>query len=226
MNPQATAGRIVHYTDATGQSAAAIVNRDASVDGVVQLTTFYEKGPVSMPRVQYSEEPQPGYWSWMPFQKAKAETAAGNQSESAEPRPTETQLPEWLERQLEGLTKGLNDRFEDLERRVTELQGDAAAIGLVSKAEAGHIKPLGEWTNSVTDRLDDVERRAANLEDVLAMKGPSQDVEKTDGGPEKTTEPGNAGMGAPPSMARVDDTPDTVESGPHVPKGQGDDQSV
>ena len=85
MNPQATAGRVVHYCDAEGPRAA-IVNRDTRVDGFAELTVFDLGGP-SVRNVSYSEEPAPGFWSWMPYQKKKAETTEGNQSESAEPRP-------------------------------------------------------------------------------------------------------------------------------------------
>ena len=90
MDPRATAGRIVHYYDIEGGYSrgayAAIVNFDTRPDGLAQLTVFGFGVPQVL-SASYSEEPQPGYWSWMPYQKAKAETAAGNQSESAEPRP-------------------------------------------------------------------------------------------------------------------------------------------
>ena len=64
MNPQATAGRVVHYCDAEGPRAA-IVNRDTRVDGFAELTVFDLGGP-SVRNVSYSEEPAPGCWSWMP----------------------------------------------------------------------------------------------------------------------------------------------------------------
>ncbi len=88
MNPQATAGRIVHYYNPEGAAVprAAIVNCDTGPDGYAELTVFHNSGP-AIERVSYSEEPQPGCWSWMPYQKEKAETTDGNQSESAEPRP-------------------------------------------------------------------------------------------------------------------------------------------
>ena len=65
---------------------AAIVNRDTTPDGSAELTVFGFGVPQVL-SAPYSEEPGPGCWSWMPYQKAKAETADGNQSESAEPRP-------------------------------------------------------------------------------------------------------------------------------------------
>ena len=88
MDPRATAGRIVHYyadgeVTEPGDCHAAIVNHDSGLDGITQLTVFGLAGPVVIPHVQYSEDPQVGCWSWMPYQKQKA----GNQSESAEPRP-------------------------------------------------------------------------------------------------------------------------------------------
>ncbi len=89
MNPQATAGRIVHYYTPEGTGPfAAIVNRNTGPAGFALMTVFHLTGAVVC-NAPYSEEPQPGYWSWMPYQKAKAETAEGNQSESAEPRPIE-----------------------------------------------------------------------------------------------------------------------------------------
>lgn len=66
---------------------AAIVNRDTGENGYAELTIFEAGGPRVHPGVSYSEEPQKDCWSWMPYQKAKAETPNGNQSESAEPRP-------------------------------------------------------------------------------------------------------------------------------------------
>lgn len=87
MDPQATAGRIVHYYSANEDGPrAAIVNRDTGPDGYAELTILRAYGS-AVQKVSYSEQPQPGCWSWMPYQKAKAETAEGNVSESAEPRP-------------------------------------------------------------------------------------------------------------------------------------------
>ncbi len=92
MNPQATAGRIVHYHYMVGDflsaPRAAIVNVNTEVDGTaLELTVYWGSGPAVIESVLYSEKPKAGCWSWMPYQKAKAETAEGNQSESAEPRP-------------------------------------------------------------------------------------------------------------------------------------------
>ena len=90
MDPQATAGRIVHYYSDNAEMTApiaAIVNEDTPLDGYACLTVFYPHGPVSYDGIDYAENPTPGCWSWMPYQKQKAQDAAGNQSESAEPRP-------------------------------------------------------------------------------------------------------------------------------------------
>ena len=70
MNPQATAGCIVHYYAPEGSGAcAAIVNCDTGPTGFAQLTVFGPNGPV-VHDVPYSEEPDPGRWSWswMPYQ--------------------------------------------------------------------------------------------------------------------------------------------------------------
>ena len=89
MDPQATAGRIVHYyPDTAPGPIAAIVNQNAAPDGEAELTVFVPHVPRVMKAVRYSEQPAPGCWSWMPYQKAKAVHAGGNQSESAEPRPS------------------------------------------------------------------------------------------------------------------------------------------
>ncbi len=90
MDPQATAGRIVHYHETDGDSTrarAAIVNLDTGPDGTAQLTVQLVTGPMVFMSVDYSEAPQAGFWSWMPYQKQKAGTPGGNVSESAEPRP-------------------------------------------------------------------------------------------------------------------------------------------
>lgn len=91
MDAQATAGRIVHFYPMDAKSPddvrAAIVNTDTDEHGTAELTIFTRAGPIVVERVNYSYDPRPGYWSWMPYQKAKAEMAEGNQSESAEPRP-------------------------------------------------------------------------------------------------------------------------------------------
>ncbi len=95
MNPQATAGRIVHVPNDDGTPRAAIVNVDTDADGLAEeLTVFAKGGPRVMRNVPYAEEPVAGCWSWMPYQKAKAETAEGNQSESAEPRPGVPEPPQ------------------------------------------------------------------------------------------------------------------------------------
>lgn len=87
MDPQATAGRIVHYYGGVPEPTAAIVNRHTEESGVADLTVFTPSGPQVKTMVPYSEEPKDFHWSWMPYQKAKAAHAGGNQSESAEPRP-------------------------------------------------------------------------------------------------------------------------------------------
>ncbi len=88
MDPQATAGRIVHYYGEDSRTPrAAIVNIKTDKDGTAELTVFTSVPPTVMVRARYSENPAPGCWSWMPYQKAKAAHAGGNQSESAEPRP-------------------------------------------------------------------------------------------------------------------------------------------
>ena len=88
MNPQATAGRIVHVPNDDGTPRAAMVNVDTDKDGLAsELTVFTKGGPRILREIPYSEWLTVGHWSWMPYQKLKAETAEGNQSESAEPRP-------------------------------------------------------------------------------------------------------------------------------------------
>ena len=130
MDPQATAGRMVHYTDATGRATAAIVCVDAEPDGTAALNTFFPGKPaVPMRAVPYSKEPLPGCWSWMPYQKKKAEGAGGNQSESAEPRPL-TARPIPAPGTLEKFAVGLND----LNARVDALEVDAERISLASLA--------------------------------------------------------------------------------------------
>lgn len=92
MDPQATAGRIVHYQPTTHEPVrAAIVNVDTEEDGLAELTVFFSHGPMVYHKVRYSEAPSAGAWSWMPYQKAKAETERGNVSESAEPPSAEGQ---------------------------------------------------------------------------------------------------------------------------------------
>lgn len=95
MDPKATAGRIVHYHEMVGDflapARAAIINVDTTDDGVaIELTVFAPTGPRPLASVLHSKEPRAGCWSWMPYQQEKAKTAAGNVSESAEPRPPTT----------------------------------------------------------------------------------------------------------------------------------------
>lgn len=92
LTPQATAGRMVHFYalpagSAVIQARAAVVNKDTEEDGTAELTVFWRSGPAAKENVRYSADPALGAWSWMPYQKKKAESAEGNQSESAEPRP-------------------------------------------------------------------------------------------------------------------------------------------
>jgi len=89
MDPHATAGRIVHYYGGLPAPTAAIVNHETEGDGKADLTVFTPSGPQVRTMVPYSEHPKDYHWSWMPYQKAKAAAAGGNQSESAEPRPSE-----------------------------------------------------------------------------------------------------------------------------------------
>jgi len=88
LSPQATAGRMVHFYAPMGVGpTAAVVNRDTGPEGTAELTVFMDTRPVVHVEVAYSEHPAPGCWSWMPYQKEKAKSPAGNVSESAEPRP-------------------------------------------------------------------------------------------------------------------------------------------
>ncbi len=84
MNPQATAGRIVHYTVGKGIKRSAIVMADTPPDGTAAITVFADTGPAPLFGVPYSEiEGIVGHWNWMPYQKEKAKTERGNESESA-----------------------------------------------------------------------------------------------------------------------------------------------
>lgn len=122
MDPQATAGRIVHYTDATERATAAIVCVDAAPDGLASLLTFFPgKQPTPMRSVPYSEQPTAGCWSWMPYQKKKAEIPGGNISESAEPRPARGTLDD-----IAAHLNDLNERLENLE--LGELADPANAV--------------------------------------------------------------------------------------------------
>ncbi len=138
MNPQATAGRIVHYTDAAGESVAAIVNRETGPDGLAQLTTFFQNGPMPMKEVPYSEEPAAGCWSWMPYQKTKAREPDGNQSESAELRPEGDRFAQ--------LMVGINERFNSLEKGFSYLMDQAepdppADVLEDAQTEPPNVKP-------------------------------------------------------------------------------------
>ncbi|KKM89544.1 hypothetical protein LCGC14_1247760 [marine sediment metagenome] len=73
MNPQATAGRVVHYYEMHGDflapPRAAIVNIDTQDDGMaLELSLFNTGGVTVLTSVEYSEEPKAGCWSWMPYQ--------------------------------------------------------------------------------------------------------------------------------------------------------------
>lgn len=97
MNPQATAGRIVHYNIGGGLVRAAIVGADTAPDGTACLTVFLDTGPSVAFGVPYSETPAgaipiSGTWSWMPYQKEKAKTERGNVSESAEPTEADSRV--------------------------------------------------------------------------------------------------------------------------------------
>lgn len=122
MNPQATAGRLVHYYEvhAGKQSRAAIVNVDTAEDGTAQLTVLASTGPSVHLHVPYSEEPAHGCWSWMPYQREKAATAEGNVSESAEPRPQPD--PGSFEDFARRVFKDYNDRLVAVFNRVKALE--------------------------------------------------------------------------------------------------------
>lgn len=115
MDPHATAGRVVHYypIDGVQNPIAAHVNRGTTEDGQAQLTVLEATGPRVIQRVMYSESPAPGCWSWMPYQRAKAASAEGNQSESAEPRP-DVKLPEAFV-EMNDVVHGLLERVGSLE---------------------------------------------------------------------------------------------------------------
>ncbi|KKK95467.1 hypothetical protein LCGC14_2672520 [marine sediment metagenome] len=98
MDPQATAGRIVHYyyvNPDTGKfegPRAAVICEDTPPDGTAEIQVFGTRPPHGgYPGVRYSESPKAACWSWMPYQRAKAETERGNVSESAEPPSAEGQ---------------------------------------------------------------------------------------------------------------------------------------
>ena len=91
MDPQATAGRIVHYTASKGQKRAAIVMADTPPDGTAAITVFADTGPAPLFGVPHASiEGVVGHWNWMPYQKEKAKTARGNVSESAVDREADS----------------------------------------------------------------------------------------------------------------------------------------
>lgn len=79
-----TAGRIVWYYNEQLVPTAAIVNQDADAEGRCSLTVFHPTGTTiaNAPECDM-DEPKWGFWSWMPYQRAKADSAEGNESESA-----------------------------------------------------------------------------------------------------------------------------------------------
>ena len=92
MDPQATCGRVVHYTVALGVTRCALVIADTPEDGTAALMVQLDSGPAPIFGVPYSESPgMVGSWNWMPYQREKAKTARGNVSESAV--PTEADSP-------------------------------------------------------------------------------------------------------------------------------------
>lgn len=129
MNPQATAGRMVHFFDEHGgmQPRAAVVDIDTAVNGMAQLTVFESGGPKVHIRVPYSEQPAIGCWSWMPYQKEKAKTPAGNVSESAEPRPGS------FEEFARHVLAKVVDRIEVIEQRMAA--ANEAKVPKVPQAE-------------------------------------------------------------------------------------------
>ena len=206
MNSQATAGRIVHYTDATGRATAAIVCVDAALGGLAALVTFFpDTIPVSMKAVPYSEEPAKGCWSWMPYQKAKAEVAGGNQSESAEPRPVADILDTVkmhlnnLNERVEALEVGPESvTLNDLERRVEVLED----IRVAAKKEA----------------------LAAAAADPSAGEFPP--LRSTVRGPDKTTEPYKNTRTVDQSGGDAAETRVVTEPGPAAPDEAQDGQEV
>lgn len=159
MNPQATAGRIVHYTPELQEKGpiAAIVNTEAQPDGQVELTVFFTSGPKVMEDVDYSEEPRAWCWSWMPYQKEKAalledsHIGGGNQSESAEPRP--------------GALPGPPAHLLALEERVRTLE----SLVVDDHAESESAEPRPPTANEVLDQIEKVVRTIVT-KDVLVPK--------------------------------------------------------
>ncbi len=127
MDPHATAGRVVHYYPIDGEQnpIAAHVNRETTKDGQAQLTVLECTGPRVIQRVMYSESPTPGCWTWMDYQRAKAASAEGNQSESAEPRPGGPMEVIDIRTQILNLTeiiKANDERIAELTQCVNDYQ--------------------------------------------------------------------------------------------------------
>lgn len=147
MNPQATAGRIVHYRAAESMiSRAAVVNVDTAEDGLAELTIFTRLGPMVYTSVKYSEEPASGRWSWMPYQKEKAQTLDGNVSESAEPRPDPSVADFTVRRHLDALTK----RLESLEQRTTAVSEAKVAEPRLGEGRTPGFHPDDRASDSET----------------------------------------------------------------------------
>lgn len=148
MDPHATAGRVVHYYSLweagriTGPIAAH-VNRETTPEGLAQLTVMEASGPRVIQRVMYSESPKPGCWSWMPYQKAKADAADGNQSESAEPRPV-VYTPEDFEKLSQHVSE-ITELVSNLVDAVTPIADDVADLSeRVRALEAMVVDDHGE----------------------------------------------------------------------------------
>lgn len=144
MDPHATAGRVVHYYPLAGafEPMAAHVNKETTKEGLAQLTILEVTGPRVIQRVMYSESPAPGCWSWMEYQRRKAEQEDGNQSESAEPRPV-VYVPEDFERLSQHVSEitevlgNLVERIRVLETLIDnarDTEGDAPPPPLLSQA--------------------------------------------------------------------------------------------
>ncbi|MCP4901255.1 MAG: hypothetical protein GY906_30160 [bacterium] len=101
-----TAGRIVWYYNDKLVPTAAIVNQHADEHGRCSLTVFNPTGPMvcNAPECD-TDDPKWGFWSWMPYQHKKAESAEGNESESAV-EPEEEEEPDGEAEEEEMLTEG------------------------------------------------------------------------------------------------------------------------
>jgi hypothetical protein len=160
MDPQATAGRIVHYLDAKGEQVAAIVNRDTDPEGNAELTVHFKEGPRVFPTVPYSEENRVGCWSWMPYQKAKARSTEGNQSESAEPRPTFASIQDYADH-----LNDLNERVSSLEQAGQDATPEKEAAAAADPSEDLSVPEKspdigGEPPQVPAERTDDAGRPA------------------------------------------------------------------